>query len=155
MGRALANELECEFADLDAVVEDRAGQSIAAIFASQGESNFRKLEFEALREVLSADSRRRVVALGGGAYIQRSNRQLIAGSSARVVFLEVSLEEATRRIERFGEQRPLATDRKLLEKLFHERRPFYEQAHYRADTTSKSVERVAKELAAWVREQER
>jgi shikimate kinase len=155
VGAALAIELDCDFIDLDFVVEHKAGLPIAEIFASQGEQAFRRIESEALDQVLAATTRRRVVALGGGAYVQAGNRDRIARSAALVVFLEVTLEEAARRIEGYANRRPLAADREAFAKLFHHRHPFYEQAHFRTDTTAKSIVTIAKELAAWVKEQER
>ena len=155
VGAALASELGCSFVDLDAVVENSAGQPVAAIFSADGEQRFRQLESEALDQVLSSGSERRVVALGGGTYVQPENRDRIARSSALVVFLEVALEEAMRRVRRYADKRPLAANREAFAKLFEERRSAYEQAHVRTDTTNKSIVTIAKELAAWVREQER
>ena len=155
VGPVLARELGCDFIDLDSVVEHRAGKPISKIFAGQGEQSFRRLESEALDETLSHELGNCVLALGGGAYAQAGNRERIARSSGRVIFLEVALHEATRRVKKTGGVRPLAADRQHLETLFHERQPFYQQAHFRIDTTNKSVETVAKELAAWIRKQER
>jgi shikimate kinase len=153
VGYTLARELKCDFIDLDAVVERRAGKPIAEIFKSLGEPAFRKLEAEALDEVLSREVSC-VVALGGGAFVQPANRERIARSAGRVVFLEVSFDEAVRRIEKAGGVRPLAASRELLGKLFQQRESIYRQAHFRTDTTNKSVAEVAGEVAAWLREQE-
>ena len=150
VGRALATRLGCSFVDLDNIVEAKAGRTIAEIFASDGEAEFRKLESEALREVLSSGGERRVIALGGGAYMRSSNRELIARSPALVVYLEVSFKEAARRIGSFNGERPLATDWDRLQSLYNERRAIYEQANFRTDTTDKPVERVVEEVAAWV-----
>jgi len=155
VGAALASELGCNFVDLDAVVEQRAGQPVAAIFSAEGEQRFRQLESEALEQVLSTGIECRVIALGGGTYVQAENRDRIARSSALVVFLEVALEEAIRRVRYFAGKRPLSANREAFAKLFEERRPAYEQAHFRTDTTNKPIMAIAKELAAWVREQER
>jgi len=153
VGHALAHELRCDFIDLDVVVERLAGKPIAEIFKTLGEPAFRKLEAEALDEVLSRAGSC-VVALGGGAFVQPANRERIARSAGRVVFLEVSFEEALRRIGEAGGARPLAASRELLEKLFQQRESVYRQAHFRTDTTNKSVAEVAGEVAAWLREQE-
>ncbi len=152
----MARELGCSFIDLDAVVEESAGQPAAAIFGTEGEQRFRQLESEALDQVLSTGTERRVVvALGGGTYAQPENRDRIARSGALVVFLEVELDEAMRRVGHFAGKRPLAANREAFAKLFEERRPAYEQAHVRTDTTNKPITAIAKELAAWFREQER
>ena len=155
VGAALAGELGCGFVDLDAVVELHAGRSIAAIFSAEGERRFRLLEAEALDQVLSSGGKRRVIALGGGTYAQSENRERIGRSGALVIFLEVELEEALRRIEYSSGKRPLAASREEFAKLFDERRSSYELAHFRTDTTNKPITTIAKELAAWVREQER
>ncbi|MBW4458714.1 MAG: shikimate kinase [Nodosilinea sp. WJT8-NPBG4] len=70
-GAALAQMLGYQFFDTDAVIEAAAGQSIADIFASQGETAFRQLETEVLAE-LSA-YRRLVIATGGGIVTQQRN----------------------------------------------------------------------------------
>lgn len=155
VGRVLARELDCGFVDLDQVIESRAGRTIVEIFAGGGESVFRRFESQALGDLLANGSTRTIIALGGGTYVQPSNQELIARSTGRVVYLEVSLEEAFRRLQGFGKERPLAADAEGFERLFHQRRPVYEQAHFRMSTTDKTVEQVAKELAAWVREQDR
>jgi shikimate kinase len=155
VGAALASELGCSFIDLDAVVEENAGQPAAAIFGTEGEQRFRQIESEALDQVLSTGTERRVIALGGGTYAQSGNRDRIARSGALVVFLEVELEEAMRRVGDFVGTRPLAANREAFARLFEERRSAYGQAHVRTDTTNKPITTIAKELAAWFREQER
>lgn len=154
VGALLAADLGCDFVDLDAVIEHKARQPIPEIFAGRGEAEFRRLESEALDWVLSAGVSRRVIALGGGAYVQAGNRERIARSTALVVFLEVTLEEAERRVRVYGKQRPLTADRDAFARLFAERDSFYRQAHFSLDTTNKSIVTIAKELAAWVREQQ-
>lgn len=70
-GVALAQTLGYQFFDTDAVIETAAGQPIAEIFATQGETAFRQLETEVLAE-LSA-YRRLVIATGGGIVTQQHN----------------------------------------------------------------------------------
>ncbi len=155
VGALLARELGWNFIDLDAFLEHRSGQSIAAIFSALGEQRFRQLESEALDQVLANDTKRQVIALGGGTYAQAENRDRIARSGALVVSLDVELEEARRRVRRCAGERPLAANREAFAKLYEERRPVYQLAHFRMDTSHKPITSIAKELAAWVREQER
>jgi shikimate kinase len=65
VGRALAEVLNRPFYDLDEVVEELTGRSVSAIFAAEGESEFRKYEARALRSIVSGSPS--VIALGGGA----------------------------------------------------------------------------------------
>ena len=152
VGFALARELGCDFVDLDVLVERRTGKRIAEIFKNSGELAFRQMEAKALDEALSGEASC-VIALGGGAFTQAANRERIARSAGRVIYLEVSFEEAVRRIESAGGTRPLAASRDLLQKLFRQREAIYLQAHFRSDTSGRSVAEVVGEVAAWVREQ--
>jgi shikimate kinase len=155
VGAVLARELGCSFVDLDDFLENRTGQSVAANFGALGEQRFRQLESEALDQVLANGTKRQVIALGGGTYAQAENRDRIARSGALVVSLEVELEEARQRVRRCSGERPLAANREAFAKLYEERRPVYELAHFRTDTSHKPIIAIVKELAAWVREQER
>ena len=54
VGRRLSELLCCSFIDLDSVIEEQAGRSIAEIFASDGEASFRQMELDALRSIIQA-----------------------------------------------------------------------------------------------------
>ena len=56
VGRRLSELLCCPFMDLDSVIEEQAGRSIAEIFASDGEAAFRRMELEALRSIILGNS---------------------------------------------------------------------------------------------------
>lgn len=71
VGKQLAAKLQREFIDIDQLLEERLGVSIAEFFARQGEKAFRKLE----KEAISTAARRKnlVIATGGGAVLDRDN----------------------------------------------------------------------------------
>src|SRR5262245_29272304 len=75
LARELANRLHYDWADADDIIEQRAGKSIAAIFADAGEPAFRDLEAQVVEEL--AIRNRVVAALGGGAVLRQSNRAAI------------------------------------------------------------------------------
>src|SRR5678815_5101650 len=75
VGRLLATELGWDFADCDDAVEASAGQSVAEIFADEGEEGFRAREAEALLELCGRA--RIVLATGGGAVLSSTNRELL------------------------------------------------------------------------------
>src|SRR5271157_6018848 len=78
VGQELARRLQWDFVDLDARIEAREGQTIPEIFRDRGEPEFRIAEENALRDLLSESRQRNcVVALGGGAFAQTSNRELL------------------------------------------------------------------------------
>src|SRR5579864_6530917 len=83
VGRELARLLNWSFYDLDALIEGRTGRTVPALFAEQGESAFRKLEAQTLRELFETlEDEPAVVALGGGAFAQEAIRQTIRDHSA-------------------------------------------------------------------------
>ncbi|HEU5234453.1 MAG TPA: shikimate kinase, partial [Terriglobales bacterium] len=98
VGRELAKVLNWPFYDLDALIEGRTGRTVPALFAEQGEPAYRKLEAQSLRELLQTlEDEPAVIALGGGAFVQETIRQILRDNSASVVHLDVGLEEALHR----------------------------------------------------------
>jgi shikimate kinase len=149
VGRALARRLGWTFCDLDDVIEEREGASIAAIFAQRGEAAFRRAESAALEALLAqAGGPDRIVALGGGAFVQPQNRESLERVGAITVLLQAPLEELRRRCHADAESRvrPLAQREDRFAKLFTERRPAYQLAQHRVETLGKNVEEVAAEI---------
>lgn len=123
VGALLAELLDVEFVDVDAVVEERAGKPIGEIFLDDGEETFRALERATVSEALRASTG--VVALGGGAVLHPDTRADLA--EQRVVYLHVSFEEAVKRVG-LNRARPLlaGNPRARLKALLEERLPIYE-----------------------------
>lgn len=149
VGRALAARLGWRFLDLDHQVEKREQRTIEQIFAQSGEAAFRKSETGALQELLvSLDpSDPVVVALGGGAPIEDHNARLLAQAGEPAVFLDAPFEVLQDRCQSAGSTRPLFGDERSTRELYEMRRPYYRRASLRVDTTAKSVEDVAAEIA--------
>jgi shikimate kinase len=83
VGCLLAERLNWEFLDLDTHIETRANAAIPDIFAQHGEQRFRQLESSALANALSR--RATVLALGGGALEQLTNRLLLEQTPGTLV----------------------------------------------------------------------
>jgi shikimate kinase len=149
VGRALATRLRCQFQDLDDLIEQREGQSVAQIFSSAGEARFRQAESAALRDLLQESASRSdlVLALGGGAFVQAGNRSLLEQSGAITVLLEAPLEELRRRCQAERKVRPLAQQEARFAELFASRRADYDLARFHVQTQGKPVEQVAAEVA--------
>jgi shikimate kinase len=131
VGALLAERLGVNFIDVDAVIEQRTGRSIAEIFAEDGEPAFRELEEATTTEMLSHPG---VLSLGGGAVLSERTRKAL--HDHRVVWLRVT---ATSAISRVGldTARPLLLGnvRGRLIKLLAERAPLYDEvASARIDT---------------------
>ena len=135
VGRLLALELACPFFDLDDEIS-RAHGPIPDLFSSRGEDGFRAIEHHQLGVTLSHLEHPAVLALGGGAFLQSANRELLTGYRATVIFLDVPFEIARARIEHTCVQRPLARDFERLRELFELRRPTYLLAHHAFDASA-------------------
>lgn len=147
LGRLVAERAGRAFIDLDERIERRAGQRISEIFASSGESAFRRLEAEVLAELLDA-GRPEIIALGGGALLARRDR-LRALDAAVVVTLCADLNETLRRAEAQPGQRPLLADvdaRDRAERLLEQRSTAYAECHAQLDTTGRAPEELAEQL---------
>lgn len=124
-GASLARKMGVPFLDLDNYICDREGRSIPAIFASEGEAGFRKIEQEYLEEVLAqyADAPGKLVlALGGGTVTTPACAKLVREKTF-CIWLEASAEELRRNLAG-GDGRPMLKARGL-EELLREREPLY------------------------------
>jgi len=124
LGPELAARLGRSFVSIDALVEERTGSPVAALFAERGEAAFRELEEQAAADALGRQPPA-VIELGGGALGSSSTRAALA-ESAFVLLLDVAPGEAWQRVG--GTDRPLARDPEAFRGLFEERRALYEEA---------------------------
>ncbi|WP_305806371.1 shikimate kinase [Stenotrophomonas sp. YIM B06876] len=97
IGRRLAERFSLEFVDVDQVVVDEAGTSIASIFENAGEAAFRQREKQVLARLLQQHGQ--LVSTGGGAVLDPDNRALIRARGF-VVYLRVSVPAQLRRLQR-------------------------------------------------------
>jgi shikimate kinase len=125
IGRRLAKALDVALLDTDAAIEETTGRTIADIFATDGEPEFRRIEEEVIRSALQSHDG--VLSLGGGAVTTQGVRDALSGHM--VIFLEISAAEGVRRTGG-STVRPLLAggDRgEKFRKLMAERVPLYRQ----------------------------
>ena len=127
VARELARSLEVLMIDLDDRITAREGRSPAQLIREDGEQRFRAIETSALRSVLEAGGAG-VIALGGGAWIEAANRELIREYGCQSVWLDVPFEVCWSRIERSEEDRPLGKTKEQAQSLYDLRLPFYQLA---------------------------
>jgi shikimate kinase len=151
VGRALGERLGWSFVDLDERIEKREGRTIAELFRKSGEQIFRRAERAALRELLKElrAGSEMVVALGGGAFVQKENAAGIKSTGVPIVFLDAPAAELWRRCQqqRTQVERPLLIDAEAFQRLYEARRPGYLKASLRMETSSKDAAAVAAEVA--------
>jgi shikimate kinase len=146
LAKALAKRLDWRAVDIDELVEARERQTVADLFARRGEPYFRAVERAVLFEHL--EPRHLVVATGGGTFADVQNRAAINGDGVSV-WLDVPLDRLVGRVPADG-RRPLAADRAGFERLYHQRRAAYEQAHVRLDAGRASVDALVEQLVDWL-----
>ena len=126
-GRCLARRLGLEFVDADTEIEWAAGMSISEIFEKHGETYFRDGERRVMARLLSEGPR--VIATGGGAFLNEQTRARIA-AGALSIWLKADLDVLWRRVRRRS-HRPLlktADPEGTLRRLMAERYPVYGRA---------------------------
>lgn len=151
VGRRLATRLDLPFVDADDEIEIAAGMTISEIFERFGEPYFRDGERRVIARLL--DGGPKVIATGGGAFVQESTRaQILAGALA--IWLDADIEILADRVKR-RDTRPLLKDRDpvtTLWELAKARNPFYALApiHIRSarDPHEATVDAIIRALPA-------
>lgn len=124
VGRRLANRLRVPFVDADHAIEQAAGMSIPEIFEHYGEPYFRDGERRVIARLV--DGRPKVIATGGGAFVNDETRALIL-EQATAIWLNASPEVLAERVRR-RDTRPLLRGKdplKVLRELSAVRNPIY------------------------------
>ena len=142
----IARGLNPDYIDMDALIEERLGMSIADFFAEKGEVAFRQVESEVLADLLKTD---RVVSTGGGVVISQRNRDLLKTNPDNI-YLKADFETLYQRIAADKDnQRPLFLNnsKEELAAIFKERQAWYEEvASQVLDVTKLSPEEIIEEL---------
>lgn len=128
VGRRLARRLGLPFVDSDAAIEDASGLPAAEVFERYGEHDFRDGERRLVARLIEGDVR--VIATGGGAYVDPRTRDLL-NERAITVWLDAPVDILAERTSRRDTRAQLRNGdpKTTLEKLASERRDSYEQAH--------------------------
>lgn len=135
VGRMVADELGWSFVDIDEEIEAEQKMRISQIFRERGEPEFRRIESEILDRRVRTVRRGRptVVALGGGAFAQKHNYELLEENGV-TVWLECPFAVLRQRCG-IDPTRPLSRDPKAMEQLFDLRREAYARADFKVDAT--------------------
>jgi len=150
IGKRLAQKLHLPFVDADHEIVEAAGLSIPEIFEKFGEAHFRDGE----RRVISRlfDGKRKIIATGGGAFINDETRALML-DRAVVIWLDADIDTLVDRTARKGDRPLLANGdpREILTQLAAIRSPIYAQAHIhiksQASPHETTLDKILKALA--------
>lgn len=146
VGFELAKLLKLPFVDSDKEIEKAAGMKISEIFETLGEDAFRQGELRVIERLLSGGSK--VLASGGGAFIQPGVRAAIKGKAVSV-WLKAGLDTLVERTGRTN-HRPLlqGTDpAQKLKELMDARYPIYAEADITLVTDDQAPREMARRIA--------
>ena len=143
VGRILAEKCGKQLADTDEYIIKKIGMPISDFFAKFGEAEFRRIEKETVAELSATGGR--IIATGGGAVLDPENVRALKQNGV-LVFLDRRPENLIA-----TDDRPLASRRSALEKLYTERYDIYcaaAELHIDANTTPEAeADAILKELA--------
>ena len=145
IGKALSERLKIKFIDVDKVIENQESSSINKIFEKKGEIFFRKIEkIITLKQLENTNC---VIALGGGAFINKDIREKVLKSGI-TIWLDLEIKELFKR-SLSSKKRPLLNNVNLEKKLndiYHQRKDVYNLSNYKincnAQTKSAVVEKI-------------
>ena len=148
IGRRLAQRLGVGFVDADAEIEAAAGMTIAEIFSTYGEPDFRSGEARVIARLL--DQGRQVLATGGGAFMNTETRAGVREKGVSV-WLKADFEVLMKRVKRRA-----TADRPMLQgdpaqrvrQLMNERYPIYAEADVTVMSREVSHEVIVSEIVA-------
>ncbi len=127
LGRLLAKRLGYKFIDTDAQIERQSGQTIAELFQTQGETAFRNLEAELVKELARQEGL--VIATGGGLVLNPTNVATLS-KTGQIICLTATPEEILARVSKQQGVRPLLQEKdpqaKIIE-LLRQRDSAYRQ----------------------------
>ena len=154
VGQALAKKLNKKFVEMDSLIEQRAGKTIAEIFEQDGEVAFRELEISVTKE--TSGRKNQVIACGGGVVLNKINTDRLRKDSI-IVYLNASPGVIMQRVSD-SDARPLLRVDELaltIRELLRFRKPFYERAaDFRVNTSRASIASIAGQIIDRVRQSE-
>jgi len=157
VGEILANKLNCDFIDIDVLIEEKEGRAITDIFKEFGEKYFRKVERESLYAV--SDFKKAIVSLGGGALMSEENQRLVSDSGT-LIYLKVTPGDIYERLKNKIDRPLLLKDDNTLcskeefinriSSLFKARESGYLAAKFVIDTVIKNPEEITNEIISYI-----
>ena len=147
VGRVLAEKLHMEYVELDSLIIKKAEKSIAEIFKEDGESVFRQIEIDTVKEAAQQD--RVVIACGGGIILNDLNIERLRQTSM-IVYLTAQPSVILKRVAQHSEKRPLlevADPSSAVDNLLKFRKPLYERAaDITIDTSDLTIDGVVSRI---------
>jgi len=150
VAKELARKLKMEFTDMDRIIEERLGMSIADVFAGQGEKYFREQENKLVKEL--SEKENTVIATGGGTLLSSDNARIL-GQKGQIICLYADSQTIYNRVNKKNNRPLLKRENVLSEinRLLEERKEAYNNFTIKIDTTNLNVQEVADKIITLLR----
>ena len=148
LGKIVAKKQGLKFVDTDLNIEKKFSMKISEIFKKKGEEFFRLHEEEEVLESLKESEC--VIALGGGAFMNKTVRDKILKDSVSI-WLDLNLKTLNKRIK-WNIKRPLLDgkdNQKKINKLYARRKNIYKLSKYKINCNNLNKENIAKKIIAF------
>jgi len=148
LGKIVAKKLDLKFIDTDRNIEKKCSMKVADIFKKKGEVFFRLQEEKEVLESLK--QKESIIALGGGAFMNKNLRSEILKSSISV-WLDANLKILNRRIK-WNKKRPLLNEEnayKIIKKLYEERKNIYKLAEHKVNCNNLTKENIVTKIISF------
>ncbi|MEO6904376.1 MAG: shikimate kinase [Bacteroidia bacterium] len=133
VAKKMATLLNYQLIDLDTYIENEQQQTIAELFESAGEKEFRAIEHGSLKKLMS--SKNTIIACGGGTPCYFNNVELM-NLHGITIYIQMETEALVKRLINANSKRPLIANKSeaelriFINEQLKVRAPFYERAHY-------------------------
>ncbi len=147
IGRMVAQQLKVSFIDTDVEIERVSRMTIAELFATYGEQEFRALETRVVKRLLRGGPK--VISTGGGAFINDNTRRHITRGSVSL-WLKADIEVLWERVNKRDHRPLLKTEnpKATLAALMEKRYPIYAEADLTIESRDVRKEIIVTEVLA-------
>lgn len=145
VAKQLACKLKMEYIDMDQIIEESQGISIADIFSRYGENYFRQQENRLVKELSQKENM--VIATGGGTFLFPENTRILSQKGS-IICLYANSQTIYNRVKKKND-RPLLNGENILDKINHllkERKKIYDNIKWKIDTTNFTTQEVVDKI---------
>ena len=144
-GNLVANKLDYNFYDSDAIIEKKFSLTIRDIFTIHGENFFREVEKEHIRNTIEQSKKKNekaIISIGGGGFNNPDTRSLLL-KNTQVIWLDTSINTLIKRVGDASKRPMIQGDIKIsLNTILKNRTKYYLLAHYKLDTNTLSTKQI-------------
>ena len=147
VAKELARKLKMKFIDMDRIIKEGQGMSIADIFSRYGENYFRQQENKLVKELSQKENM--IIATGGGTLLSSDNARIL-GQRGQIICLYADSRTIYNRVKRRN-NRPLLKGENVLsdiDRLLEERKKIYDNIKWKIDTTNLNIQEVTDKIMA-------